>query len=114
MPRVLFLLYGVFSLCLRTSAYRFGVLLGVPRLLFGLSRLREAQEYIVWYSGIPIIFGIILALVDVLVFFNNKRRCTPLPMAPLASRHVTVALTAHNDEASISAAVADFRPRPAD
>jgi hypothetical protein len=111
-PHVPFLLYGVLSFCLGISAYLFGVLLGVPRLLFGLSRLREVQEYIVWYSGIPIIFGIILALVDVLVFFNNKRRCTPLPMAPLANRHVTVALTAYNDEASISDAVADFRTRP--
>jgi len=106
------LLYGVLSFCLGISAYLFGVLLGVPRLVFGLSRLREVQEYIVWYSGIPIIFGIILALTDVLVFFNNKRRCTPLPMAPLANRHVTVALTAYNDEASISDAVADFRTRP--
>ena len=110
-PHIPFLLYGVLSFCLGISAYLFGVLLGVPRLVFGLSRLREVQEYIVWYSGIPIIFGIILALTDVLVFFNNQRRRTPLPMAPLANRHVTVALTAYNDEASISDAVADFRTR---
>jgi len=111
-PHIPFLLYGVLSFCLGISAYLFGVLLGVPRLLFGLSRLREIQEYIVWYSGIPIVFGIILALADVLLFFNGKRRCTPLAMAPLANRHVTVALTAYNDEASISDAVADFRTHP--
>jgi hypothetical protein len=80
--------------CAGVAAYVFGVCLGVPRLLFGMSGLLAIQQDIVWYSGVPIVLGLSLSLLDVLVFFNRKRLGTPLRMAPLTNRGVTVALTA--------------------
>ncbi len=106
------LLYGVLLFCIGILTYLTGVLLGVPRYLFGLHALRGVQQELVWYSGVPIILGLALALADLLFFFDKKRFSTPVRMAPLANRSVTVALTAYNDEESIADAVADFRAHP--
>ncbi len=106
------LLYGVLLFCAGILIYLIGVLLGVPRLLFGLTSLREVQEQLVWYSGMPIVGGIALASVDLLLFFNKKRVDAPVRMTPVVNREVTVALTAYNDEQSIADAVADFRAHP--
>ncbi len=107
-----FLLFGVLLFCLGILTYVFGVSLGVPRVLFGLHGLLALQQDIVWYSGVPIVFGLTLSLVDVLVFFNKKRLDRPLRMVPLGNRGVTVALTAYNDEDSIGPAVRDFLGHP--
>lgn len=107
-----FLLFGIMLFCAGVAGYVFGVCLGVPRLLFGMSSLLAIQQDIVWYSGVPIVLGLSLSLLDVLVFFNKKRLGTPLRMAPLANRGVTVALTAYNDEDSIAPSVRDFLSHP--
>ena len=106
------LLYGLLLFCIGIGTYLVGVLLGVPRYLLGLHALYGVQQVLVWYSGIPIVLGLALALADLLLFFNKKRFTTPLRMAPLADRGITVALTAYNDEESISEAVADFLGHP--
>jgi len=106
------LLYGVLSFCLGIFAYIFGVGLGAPRILLGLKQLVPIQQFIIWYSGIPIMLGVLLGLADLLIFFNKKRFGRPLRMAPIASRAMTVALTAYNDEESIAAAVEDFKSHP--
>jgi hypothetical protein len=106
------LLYGILLFCIGIMTYLMGVTLGVPRYLFGLHDLREIQQALVWYSGVPILLGLALALADLLIFFNDKRFGVPLRMAPLANRGVTVALTAYNDEQSIADAVADFKTHP--
>lgn len=68
------------------------------------------NECIVWYSGVPIVAGVGLALLDLFVLLGNKRspaqevRCDDLSGARLV-----VVLTAYNDEASIAEAVRDFR-----
>ena len=107
-----FLLYGILLFCFGLTTYIGGVCLGAPRIVFGLSQLIEVQRQIIWYSGVPIVFGIALSLIDLLLFFDDKRFRTPLRMAPIANRSVTVALTAYNDEESIAAAVADFLSNP--
>ena len=94
------------------SGYVFGVSLGVPRILFSMPSLIAIQEQVIWYSGIPIVLGLALALADILLFFDAKRFGTPLRAAPIVDRGVTVALTAYNDEDSIAAAVLDFRNHP--
>lgn len=111
--RIPFLLYGVLSFTLGILAYLAGVLLVVPRYLFGLNAvLQPVAEWLVWYSGMPIVAGIGLALLDLLLLLPHKRERDALPFAPIAPA-VTVALTAYNDELSIAEAVADFRAHPA-
>lgn len=107
------LLYGVLLFCVGMAAYFFGVLLVFPRYAFGLNALLEpVSERIVWYSGVPIVAGVGLALVDLLLFLDRKRPNIPVRYQPLASQSVTVALTAYNDEDSIAEAVRDFRSHP--
>ena len=100
-----FLFYGALLFIAGILTYLIGVLLGLPRHLFGLHFLLEIQELLVWYSGIPIVAGLALAGIDFLLFFNTKRFNRHLRMSPLKNRAITVALTAQNDEASIAAAV---------
>ena len=106
------LLYGVLLFSGGIAGYVFGVSLGVPRILFSMPSLIAIQEQVIWYSGIPIVLGLALALADILLFFDAKRFGTPLRAAPIVDRGVTVALTAYNDEDSIAAAVLDFRNHP--
>jgi hypothetical protein len=63
--QVSFLMYGGLSACLAMAMYLTGVLMVVPRYLLGLEALlRPASEWLVWYSGVPLVTGIVLALVD--------------------------------------------------
>ena len=111
--RVPFLLYGVLLGTVGIAAYVAGVALSVPRLLLGLNGvLLPLNEWVVWYSGIPVTAGIALALLDLFVFFPGKRQRAGIRNDPVAGR-VTVALTAYNDEASIAEATRDFLRHPA-
>ena len=107
------LMYGVYMFCLGTAMYLAGVLLVVPRYLFGLDdALRPIAEWLVWYSGAPMVLGLAMALADLLYFFDAKRPVREYREdAPRAAK-VTVALTAYNDEASIGPAVRDFLSHP--
>lgn len=108
-----FLLYGVVIFCLGIAAYLLGVLLVVPRYALGLNDwLEPISQAIVWYSGIPIVTGIALALIDLILFLDRKRPDLPVRYRPLDNRSVTVALTAYNDEESIAPAVRDFLAHP--
>ena len=106
------LLYGVLLFLAGIITYLVGVALGVPRVLFGLSGLEEVQVGIIWYSGVPIVLGVALALIDLLIFFDAKRFGMPLRQEPIKNRKVTVALTAYNDEESIAESVRDFKAHP--
>lgn len=107
------LLYGALSFCFGIAMYLAGVLLVFPRYLLGLNELLEpVAEWMVWYSGVPIVAGIALALVDLLYFLERKKPDLPVRYSPLLNRSVTVALTAYNDEESIADAVHDFSAHP--
>jgi len=107
------LMYGVLFLCLGLAMYLVGVLMGPTRLLFGLNdRLLAINEWIIWYSGIPMIIGLVLGAVDLFLFYPSKRQFGRGLRDVLATERVTVALTAYNDEQSIAAAVEDFRAHP--
>jgi hypothetical protein len=111
--RIPFLMYGMLSISLGLVMYLFGVLLVIPRYLLGLNALLlPANEWIVWYSGVPLMAGFMLALGDLLFLFRIKRRENRLRLDDIANRALTVALTAYNDEESISAAVSDFLSHP--
>ena len=111
--RVPLLLYGILLFCVGLAMYTVGVLMVVPRLLFGLNAvLLPLNEWIVWYSGMPIMAGFVLTLADLFLFFPAKRSTLEVRHDKIDASRVTVALTAYNDEVSISAAVEDFLAHP--
>ena len=90
--------------------YLVGVLAVVPRYLLGLfDILTPVSEWLVWYSGVPIILGFTFALFDILVLYDRKRPHQHLRTDAAGEDQVTVVLTAYNDEESIGDAVHDFR-----
>jgi glycosyltransferase involved in cell wall biosynthesis len=101
------------SVCLGLVVYLFGVLLVLPRYLLGLNAfLLPINEWIVWYSGVLIMAGFALALGDLLFLFRIKRRHNRVRVDDISNLGLTVALTAYNDEESISSAVSDFLSHP--
>jgi hypothetical protein len=111
--RVPLLLYGILLFCVGIGMYLIGVLMVLPRLLLGLNAvLLPANEWIVWYSGMPIMLGFLLAVADLALLFPSRRTRQDVRDDPVGDSQVTVALTAYNDELSIAAAVEDFRAHP--
>ena len=111
--KVPFLLYGILAVSVGMAAYLFGILLVVPRYLFGLNRLLlPVNELIVWYSGAPVMLGIVFILIDLFLLLGERRRRGAVRFTPIGDPRVTVALTAYNDEASIGPAVRDFVAHP--
>ncbi len=108
------LLYGIVCICFGLGCYLLGVVMVVPRYLLNLNHmLLPLNEWIVWYSGVPITIGFGLAFIDLFILFPVKRRHTAgARFDPIPSPRLTVALTAYNDEQSISAAVEDFLAHP--
>src|SRR4051812_42346512 len=90
------LLYGALAFTLGIAGYLAGVLMVFPRYLGLEPWLGPVSHAIVWYSGVPIVGGISLALVDLLLFLDRKRPDLPVRYRPLVDRRVTVALTAYN------------------
>jgi glycosyltransferase involved in cell wall biosynthesis len=106
--------YGIFMFLAGAAAYLAGVFMAVPRNLFALNdQLLKLNEWLVWYSGIPILLACVLAAVDFFILLPYKRRAGLAANRPLADAKVTVVLTAYDDEQSIAPAVRDFRSHPA-
>jgi len=106
-------LYGVLIAIIGMATYLAGVVLALPRrLLLGGDMLLQFNEALVWYSGIPVLIGVGLILLDLFVLYPNKRTNDFITHDDVATRAVTVALTAYNDEDSIGAAVEDFLAHP--
>ena len=112
--RVPLLMYGVLLMFLGMTMYLFGVLLAVPRnLLGGGDEFLAFNEGIVWYSGVPVMLGLCLAMADLFLLFGRKRSPRlEVRHDPIANPRLVVALTAYDDEASIGDAVRDFRSHP--
>jgi hypothetical protein len=111
--RIPFMLYGILAFCFGTAMYLFGVFMVFPRIFLGLNAvLMPLNEWIVWYSGMPIMLGFLLTVADLVLFFPSRRTGMEVRQDPIGDRMVTVALTAYNDELSIVAAVEDFRAHP--
>jgi hypothetical protein len=111
-PRPPLAMYGILCVTAGLAAYCFGVLLSIPRVIFGLHGLLPFNEAVVWYSGGPVLLGIVLGAIDLFALLPGKRRGRAVMDAPLSTEQVTVALTAYNDEASIEASVKDFLAHP--
>jgi hypothetical protein len=107
--RVPLLLYGILLFCVGVGMYMIGVLMILPRFFLNLNALLlPMNEWIVWYSGMPIMLGFVLTIVDLLLFYPARRSTAEVRQDPIDNSKVTVALTAYNDELSIAAAVEDF------
>ena len=108
-----FLLYGVLCFAVGLTMYVLGILLVFPRYLLRLHAwLDPVAEWLVWYSGVPIMIGIVLALFDLLYMLQHKKPDVPVRYLPVRRRRVTVALTAYDDEDSIAGTVEDFLAHP--
>ena len=108
-----FALYGFLLVSLALLAYVTGVLLGPLRLLLlDPPGLRRANEALVWYSGLPLVCGILLISWDLFRNVTRIRQAKFVRNDPPANRFLTVTLTAYNDERSIGGAVQDFRAHP--
>lgn len=107
-------LYGLLLFSLGIVMYLAGVALVVPRYLLGLEHwLRPVAEWLVWYSGLPLVLGVGLVLGDMLGLRDRKRGTEAVHDHPVQRTGLVVALTAYNDEASIGPAVRDFLAHPA-
>ena len=78
----------------------------------GFGQLLQVNEALVWYSGIPVLIGLTLILMDLFVLYPKKRANEYIDHAIIDNNYVTVVLTAYNDEESIKAAVHDFQSHP--
>lgn len=106
-------LFGVLLAGLALSLYVAGVVLAVPQVVVNLGPgVRWFTRALVWYSGVPLVTGLVMILADIWLFLPRRRRGRSVRYEPPANQRLTVVLTAYNDEESIAAAVSDFRAQP--
>ncbi len=107
------LLWGLLLAGIGFAIYTLGVLGRFLTLPFDRHDvLLPFLQKVVWYSGIPVVTGLVLITVDLLVLLPRKRLGLDVRYEPLANLDVTVVLTAYNDEESIGPAVRDFCAHP--
>lgn len=107
--KTIFALWGMILIILGFFTYLTGVFFGILRnIFFDTILLREINENIVWYSGVPVVIGTLLVLYDLLVVVRVKRKKKKLINENIKKDKVIVALTAYNDEESIESSVQDF------
>lgn len=108
-----FALYGFLLVSIALAAYVFGVLLGPVRWLFLNPPLfRQINDAVVWYSGIPLLSGLILIAWDLFGEVRRRRALKSIRFDAPTNCQLTVVLTAYNDERSIGGAVRDFAAHP--
>ncbi|MBJ6799200.1 glycosyltransferase [Geomonas propionica] len=106
-------LYGLLIAGVGLCVYLTGVLLGFFRLLLQADgQWLWMADRVVWYSGVPVVAGLVLILCDLFVLLPYKRGNRSVRWAPSRERSLTVVLTAFNDELSIGRAVEDFAAHP--
>ena len=106
-------LYGFLFVSMALAAYVVGVALGPLRWLFlDPPQFRRFNEALVWYSGVPLVFGAALICWDLFRNVARLRNAKSIRNDPPANRFLTVVLTAYNDDRSIGSAVQDFRAHP--
>ena len=105
--------YGLLLGCFGLLVYSFCVAVApVAHLLAGHSGAYGVLGFLVWWSGAPVIVGMLLAATDILLLLPFKRRPNGALLSVPPDRSLTVVLTAYNDELSIGHAVEDFLHHP--
>jgi glycosyltransferase involved in cell wall biosynthesis len=106
-------LYGFLIVGAGFAIYILGVFCGFLRIFFDTQdHWLVVIDRIVWYSGIPVITGLILIFFDLIVLLPFKRVRNEARWNIVNNKNLTVVLTAFNDELSIGTAVEDFRSHP--
>jgi glycosyltransferase involved in cell wall biosynthesis len=106
-------LYGFLIVGAGFAIYFLGVCSGFLRIFLDTQdRWLGVISSIVWYSGMPVIIGLVLILIDLVVLLPFKRIRKGACWNPVDNLSLTVVLTAFNDELSIGSAVEDFRSHP--
>jgi glycosyltransferase involved in cell wall biosynthesis len=107
------LMYGLVLSAVGFTLYFISVLLRfVTIFLDPHNHLLSLIERTIWYSGMPVVAGLILILFDLIVLLPRKHTRVEVRWDPLVNTDLTVVLTAYNDEPSIAMAVEDFRRHP--
>ena len=113
MKKIFFALYGQAILTIGILLNAFGILINIPRRLFLSSFFSfELNKDIIWYSGFPIVLGLILISLDLIFNVNEIRKNKRVLFKSVENELVTVVLTAYNDELSIGDSVKDFLSHP--
>jgi glycosyltransferase involved in cell wall biosynthesis len=113
MKRKQLALYGVIFIVIGFILYLSGVLMALPRrFIFGNEFLKDFNHGLVWYSGMPIMLGLLLILFDLYILYPEKRKNAFIDYIPLNNKFITVVLTAYNDQKSIFDSVKDFKSHP--
>jgi Glycosyltransferase like family 2 len=102
-------LAGLVLLSTGLAMYLIGVLLAFAFLT--ATRRTHAIRWtagLVWYSGIPTIAGLAFLFFGLLSGWTRRRISHEVRNEPVANAHLTICLTAFNDELSIGEAVEDF------
>jgi glycosyltransferase involved in cell wall biosynthesis len=90
--------------------YLLGVMIGFFRFFLDPhGHWIRVVDRLIWYSGMPVVAGLILILFDLTMLLPKKRSRRTIYWSPLVNTDLTVVLTAYNDEPSIGSAVEDFR-----
>jgi len=103
-------MWGVLLFTLGQAIYLTGVLLGAFNRLFG--GIRVLSQELLWWSGLPVVFGLILVALDLVFLIRKRRGDADITFEPPTSTDLTVVLTAFNDELSIAQSVLDFKSHP--
>jgi hypothetical protein len=111
-PFLPLMLYGVLSAALGFGLYACGMVWTTVRFLIAGANPKALESPLLYVSGIPVLLGAALVAAELVFQLPRKRAHRQVAVNPVADPHLTVVLTAYNDEASIGAAVSDFRRHP--
>jgi hypothetical protein len=112
-PRTWLALYGFLLVSIGLAAYFVGVALGPIRwMMLNPPLFLKIDGAIVWYSGIPLVAGMILIGLDLFDTVKRRRELKSVRNNSITNQRLTVTLTAYNDERSIGDAVKDFLAHP--
>ena len=109
------LLYGVLLMLAGLAGYLTVVLLAAFLKLVSVisgQALDLGLREVLWYTGVPVCIGLILCLWELFVLLPRRRHPRLVSFHEPDEKHLTVLLTAFNDEESIALAVSDFRAHP--
>ena len=106
--------WGIWAVLIGFGLNFAAILLSILRLvLLHPHWLVDFIARLLWAGGFPTTMGIALITIDLSFCFPVKRRHAGVPFRRIpADAQITVALTAYNDELSVSAAVQDFIAHP--
>lgn len=106
------MLYGVLLAACGFGLYTCGIVWVTIRFLVEGGNANAIQSPLLYLSGIPVLWGGVLIAAELMLQLPKKRANRRVAVNPLVNPHLTVVLTAYNDESSVGAAVSDFRGHP--